>query len=208
MNIHAIRTQSNRVGSMVLVTPSLLGVGIAAFGWGLAHTWPATRVATLVYGLAQIYVLCASLCATVALTGDRLVELQESTPMGFRSVQTIRFGLVLLSTFVGCFLMYAPLHVLHLWPGDDGWLSVLRPGGAALMVMMTAILVATFTGLAPAVTVATVAAWVFLTMLWDPYVVPLYLQRGIPFVISMMFFLTAWRRLADSERNITRNEVS
>jgi len=159
---------------------------------------------TLVNWLAQVFVICVGVCAAVALTGDPLVELHESTQTGFRSVQFIRFGIVTASAVVGAAVMFTPIHLLGTWPRDEGWITLVSPAGAAIFVTMVALAAATFTGTVSATTIAVVAGWVFLALLWDPYVVPLPAQRGLPLIAALVLVAVAWRRLGDSESNITK----
>jgi hypothetical protein len=198
------RVQSRRIGLVVLAGPILAGGAVALAGWFAADIWPPLQAMTLVNWLAQVCVIAAGVCAAVALTGDPLIELHESTPTGFRRVQLTRATLVTASGLAGAALMFFPLHALRAWPRDDGWISVVSPAGAVVSVIVVALLTAAFARTAAATTIAVVAAWMFLSMLWDPYVLPLLHQRGIPLVASAGLLLAAWHRLGDAERNIAK----
>ncbi|MCV7636737.1 hypothetical protein M3B10_011090 [Micrococcus luteus] len=200
----AIHAQGRRVGLMVLVGPVLAGAVVALAGWFVADAWPLSQAMTLVNWLAQVFVIATGVCAAVALTGDPLIELHESTPTGFRRVQFLRAGLVALSGLAGAVLMFFPLHALRVWPRDEGWTSVASPAGAVVIMIVVAMVAAAFAGTASTTTIAVVAAWMFLAMLWDPYVLPLHLQRGVPLIISAGLLVAVWHRLAKAERNIAK----
>ncbi|MFD1718547.1 hypothetical protein [Georgenia deserti] len=200
----AIHAQGRRVGLMVLCGPILAGAVVALAGWFAAESWPPSQAMTLVNWLAQVFVIATGICAAVALTGDPLIELHESTPTGFRQVQLLRAGLVALSGLVGAVLMFFPLHALPVWPRDEGWASVASPAGAVVIMIVVALVAAAFAGTAATTTIAVVAAWTFLAMLWDPYVLPLPQQRGIPLIISAGLLVAVWHRLANAERNIAK----
>lgn len=189
---------------MVLTGPILAGGAIALVGWFAVDAWSPSQAMTLVNWAAQLFVIATGVCAAVALTGDPLIELHESTTVGFRRVQLLRAGLVALSGLAGAALMFFPLHLLRVWPGDDGWVSVVSPAGAVVIVIVVALLVAAFAGTASATTIAVVAAWMFLAMLWDPYVLPLPQQRGIPLLVAAGLLVAVWYRLGDAERNIAK----
>jgi hypothetical protein len=199
-----IRVQGRRIGPMVLAGPTLAGGTVALIGWFVAESWPPSQAMTLVNWAAQLFVIATGVCAAVALTGDPLIEVHESTPTGFRQVQLLRAGLVTLSGLAGAALMFFPLHALRVWPRDEGWISVASPAGAVVIVTVVALVAAAFAGTASTTTIAVVAAWMFLAMLWDPYVLPLPQQRGIPLIISAGLLVAVWHRLANTERNITK----
>lgn len=199
-----LRAQFRRTGGALVAAPVIAGVIVAVVSWGAATVWPATLAMTLVMWLSQIFVVCAGVCVAVAVTGDRLVELHESTPTSFRIVQTMRAGIVTVSGMVGAVLMFAPLHLLGIWPRDQGWISLVSPAGAVVLVAVVALAAAAFAGTVSSTTIAVVAAWMFLAMLWDPYVLPLLVQRGLPLLGAAMLALIAWRRLGDSEHNIAK----
>ena len=199
-----IRAQARRIGPVVLAVPILAGVAVAAVGWYAAGAWPVSQAMTLVNWLAQVFVIAAGVCVAVALTGDPLIELHESTPTGFRAVQLTRAALVTLTGIVGAVLMFVPLHVLRVWPRDEGPVSVFSPAGAVVIVAVVALVAAVFAGTASATTIAVVAAWMFLAMLWDPYVLPLHLQRGLPLIAAAVLVVAVWFRLGIAERNIAK----
>ena len=200
----AIRSQGRRAGLMVLAGPILAGAVVVLAGWFAADAWPPSQAITLVNWLAQVFVIATGVCAAVALTGDPLIELHESTPTGFRRVQFLRAALVALSGLGGAALMFFPLHALRVWPRDEGWTSVASPAGAVVIVIVVALVAAAFAGTVSTTTIAVVAAWMFLAMLWDPYVLPLPQQRGIPPILSAGLLVVVWHRLANAERNIAK----
>ena len=200
----AIHAQGRRAGLMVLCGPILAGAVVGLAGWFAADAWPPSQAMTLVNWLAQVFVIAVGVCAAVALTGDPLIELHESTPTGFRQVQLLRAGLVALSGLVGAVLMFFPVRALRVWPRDEGWTSVASPAGAVVIVIVVALVAAAFAGTVSTTTIAVVAAWMFLAMLWDPYGLPLPPQRGIPLIFSAGLLVVVWHRLANAERNIAK----
>lgn len=166
--------------------------------------WPASLAIVLVISLSQVFVICAGVCVAVAVTGDPLVELHESTPTPFRTVQAVRAGIVTLSGIAGAALMFTPLHLLGIWPRDEGWISLASPAGAVTLVAVAALATAAFSGTVSATTIAVIATWIFLALLWDPYVHPLWAQRGLPLLGAAALALIAWKRLEDSEHNIAK----
>lgn len=200
----AIRVQARRIGLIVLAGPVVAGGFVALTGWLAAETWPLSQAMTLVNWTAQMFVIAAGICVAVAVTGDPLIELHESTPMGFRTVQLLRGGLVTLSGLVGAAILFFPLHTLRVWPRDEGWISAATPAGAVIIVAVVALATAAFTGTASATTIAVVAAWMFLAMLWDPYVLPLLAQRGLPLAVAAAVFVAVWHRFGNTELNIAK----
>ena len=143
------------------------------------------------------------MCVAVALTGDPLVEASESTPGGWRRVQATRFALAAVSGLAGAVLMFAPLHVLGLWPQDTGWISLIAPTGAVLVVGAAGFAAAAWSASTRATVMAVVAVWMFLALLWDPYVLDPVAQRGIPLTVAVIAVGIAWHLLGDEERNVT-----
>ncbi|AOS62209.1 hypothetical protein [Actinoalloteichus hymeniacidonis] len=199
-----LRTQWRRVGLSVAVGPLIAGALVAVVGWMASSAWPPSQAMSLVSWLAQAFVLCAGVCVAVALTGDPLIELHESTTTSFRTVQLLRAMLCTVSGLVGAVIMVAPLHLLGVWPRDTGWASVLSPAGAVVFVAVIALFTAAFAGTPSSTTIAVVMAWMCLAMLWDPYVLPLHRQRGLPLLAAAGLFGLAWSRLGDGERNIAK----
>ncbi|MDO4255342.1 MAG: hypothetical protein Q4C81_09430 [Kocuria sp.] len=200
----AIHSQSQRVGLMVLAGQPFAGSAVALIGWFAADAWPPSQAAVLVNWLAQLFVITTGVCAAVTFTSDPLIELHESTLIGFRKVQFLRASLVALSGTVGVVLMFYPLHALRIWPRDEGWTSVASPVGAVVIIVVVALMTAAFAGTASTTTIAVVAAWMFLALLWDPYVLSLPQQRGLPLIISVGLLVATWQRLGDAERNIAK----
>lgn len=204
MTSGVIRAQWRRVGPAVVMGPLLAGGLIALAGWAAGSAWPLVQAMTMVSWAAQIFVICVGVCVAVAVTGDPLIELHEATPVGFRVVQIVRACIIAVSGVVGAVVMFAPLHAVRVWPRDEGWISVIVPVGAVLIVAVVAVAASAFAGTVSATTIAVVAAWMFLAMIWDPYVLPLFAQRGLPLIAAAGMLLVAWRRLGDTEANIAK----
>lgn len=198
-----VRAQLRRAGA-VAVIPIVVGAVVAGAGWAAATAWPMVVTMTLVTWLEQVFVICVGVSAASALTGDPLVELHESTSTSFRSVQVLRAAILAVSGVIGAIVMFVPLHLAGVWPRDDGWATVLVPAGAVLFVIAVAWGVAAFAGTVSATTIAVIAAWMFLAMLWDPYVLMLAIQRGVPLLAAGVLVILGLRRLGDSEQNISR----
>lgn len=199
-----IRAQGGHIGLIVLAGPLLAGGAVAAVGWFSLTVWPPSMILVLMNWLAQVFVIVAGVCVAVALTGDPLIELHESTPTGFRSVQLIRAVLVAISGIAGAALMFFPLRAAGVWPHGEWWVSVLSPAGAVVIVAAVALFGAAFAGTASATTIAVVAAWMFLALLWDPHVLSLPQQRALPLTVAALLFVAAWIRFGDAERNISK----
>ncbi len=194
-----IRAQARRIGMGLLTMPVACGIAVAAAGIMVSGVWSRTQTLTVVNWLAQLMVIGAGVCVAVALTGDPLVEASESTPVGWRRVQATRFALAAVSGLAGAVLMFAPLHVLGLWPQDTGWISLIAPTGAVLVVGAAA----AWSASTRATVMAVVAVWMFLALLWDPYVLDPVAQRGIPLTVAVIAVGIAWHLLGDEERNVT-----
>lgn len=204
MLMQLIHSQIRRIGIMVLFTPILVAIAVAIAGWFASQAWPATQATVLINWLVQIFVISAGVCTVGALTGDQLIELHESTPIGFHKIQLLRACLITLAGAVGAAIMFFPLYVLRIWPGQESWVLVFSPLGAVIIVLATALVTAAFGGSAATTTIAVVMAWMFLSLLWDPYVLPLLPQRGIPLLFSGVLIIAAWYRLKNAELNIAK----
>lgn len=87
----------------------------------------------------------------------------------------------------------------RIWDG----ISLIAPAGAILVVGLAGFAAAAWSASAQATVMAVVAVWMFLALLWDPYVLDPVTQRGIPIAVSMIAVVFAWRLLGDEERNVT-----
>jgi cytochrome bd-type quinol oxidase subunit 2 len=199
-----VRAQVRRTGIAVVAGPVLAGAAVAAAGLGASLVLPAEHTMLLVSWLVQAFVLCAGVCVAASVTGDTLVELHESTPTPFRAVQVLRSGIVNVAAVIGAVVMYVPLRRTGVWPRDEGWSSLFSPVGAVVVITVVALTAAAFSGTPVTATIAVVVAWMFLVTVWDPHVLPLHLQRGLPLIAALVPAVSAWRRLADTERNVLR----
>lgn len=129
--------QARRVRVVGIAVPLATAalVAIAGSCWALAAGPASAALAML--GIMPLYAAAAGMCAAAVFTGDALVELHASTPMEFRTVQTMRAAVLLVAAAVGGFALFAPLHLAGAIYGDAGWVGALSPaGGAALMVLV------------------------------------------------------------------------
>lgn len=171
-----------------LVVGLLVGVG-GVFLAQLAGEQMAAVVMTLV---VQLYPVSVGACAVVALCDDPLVELQESTPVGFRTVQLMRLAAVLAGGIVGACILFAPLHIAGVFPNDAGALSLLNPAGGAVVVALAAYAAASFTGSARTATMAVIAVLLFLTLFWDLQIPDPVAQRQMPLIVACAAAAIAW----------------
>jgi hypothetical protein len=199
MSVPLIMAESRRVGLVAATMPILVGIVIAGIGWSLVGVWQPARIAVAMNWLSQLFVITVGICAATALTGDRLVEVHESTPTPFRSTQFRRVGVVTVSAVLGAVAAFAASHSLGIWPNDEGWVSVVSPVGAAVFIIAIALLFAAYSGNAATTSIGVVVGWMFLSLLWDPYVLVLAAQRGLLLLASVAMVATAWQRLGDSE---------
>lgn len=203
-----VRAQLRRVGAGVALAPIIVSAVLSAAGWVMATNWPLPQAMTLTTWLVQIYVICAGVCVAVAVTGDPLIELHESTVAGFRTAQLVRAGAMTVAGTSGAILLFEVLHGFDVWPRDIGWSGVLFPVGAVIFLAVISLATAAFSGASSATTIAVVAAWMFLAMLWDPYVLPLLPGRGIPLFFALVLAVVAWWRLGDAEQNLRKVDAA
>lgn len=208
MIVTLLLAQVRRVGAPLLLTPIFVACLVAGVGLLAAAFWSPVYTATLLTWLTAIFPLSVGIAAAVSLTGDPLVELHEASPASFRVTQVMRAAVVALGSSVGAVLMFVPLHQLSVWPRDLGWRSIANPLGAVVFLTAVGLLSAALSGSTSSATMSVIAAWIFLTMLWDPYVVPLGAQRGLPLAAAAGMSWVAWRRLGDAEKNIAQKASS
>ena len=194
MTLPLIMAQLRQTG-VALVVPLTAGAVGAASGRWAAAAWSPSQAVLLVMGLEQVLVLCSGAALAAALTGDPLVELHESTPTTFRLVQVVRAALV----------MFAPLHLAGIWPHDEGWVTLVVPVGAVLVLASVA-LAAAAGGTASSTVITVISAWL-LVLVWDSYVQPLPMRRGLPLVGAVALAVVAWRRLGDAGHSIGAAEA-
>ena len=203
MPVSVLAAQLRRMG-VTSAIPLMAGAAVALVGKAAAAAWSPVQAMALSFGLQQVFIICAGVSAAVAVTGDPLVELHEATPATFRRVQLVRAAIATASGVVGAVLMFAPLHLAGVWMHDKGWITLLSPAGAVIVMAAAAFVATAFTGAVSTTAIAVVTTWMFLAMLWDPYVEPLLFQRGVPVLAAGALAAFAWRRLGDAERNVSR----
>ncbi|MEU3020872.1 MULTISPECIES: hypothetical protein [unclassified Nocardiopsis] len=195
-----IRAQVRATGAATTAPPLLAGIVVAGTLRGAELVLPAGSAALLAPWLVSVLVLCAGLCVAVAMTDDGLVELHESTLVPFRAVRLLRAGLVNAAAAVGAVLA---VHGSGPWPREEGWTALLSTVGAVAVLTAVAFCVCGWSGTPAATALAVVAAWLLLTVAWDPHVPSLHLQRGLPLAVALVPAVVTWRRLRDSERLMT-----
>ena len=182
--------QARRVRVVGIAVPLATAalVAIAGSCWALAAGPASAALAML--GIMPLYAAAAGMCAAAVFTGDALVELHASTPMEFRTVQTMRAAVLLVAAAVGGFALFASLHLAGAIYGDAGWVGALSPaGGAALM------------GSTRATTLVVMLVWLFFALIWDPNTASMpALQRGLPLLVLLAVGACAWHALGSPER--------
>lgn len=204
MSVPLWAAESRRVGLVAGLMPLLSGIVIAVIGWLVSGAWPTTQVAVAMNWLSQLFVLTVGVSAATALAGDRLIEIHESTPTPFRITLTRRALIVTVSAVLGAVIAFTTLHTLGIWPHDEGWVSIISPVGAAIFIVAIAMLAAAYSGSPATTSIAVVVGWMFLALIWDPYVLVLAVQRGVLLLVAAVMVAIAWRRLRNSEALISK----
>jgi hypothetical protein len=193
--------QARQVGRGMLAPPL---TALAAWAGGVVASGALSTASAfaVVTWAVQIYVIVTGVCMAAALTGDPLIELSESLPTPFRTVQSLRAGLVGGASLLSTAGMFLALRTFDLWPRPQGWAGLLDVTGAVALVSEAVCVVAAFSGNASSSVIAAVTAWMALTLLWDPYVTSLLAQRGLPLAAGALLLPLLWRRWGDAERNL------
>lgn len=202
--VRLLVAQVRRIETRVVVAPVAAGMLLALAGWGATWVWPSWQAMTLMAWLVQVQVICSGVSVAIVVAGDPMIELHESTPIGYRASLFVRAGIVTVSGLTGAVVFYAALLGASLWPTNSGWGTMFSQVSAVIVLAVVAVTVAAFTGTVSSTTVAVITAWMFLSMLWDPYVPSLLPGRGIPLLIVAFLLVAGWRRLGNTEHNIRK----
>lgn len=193
--------QLMRVRSAGVAFPVALGALIALAGAAASAVAgvPWTRVASVAF--MPLYSLAVGMGAVALLSGDALVELHGSTPVGVRAAWTMRLVLLALAAAVGALVMFAPLHALGVVYGDIGWASALSPVGGVVTLALAAYAAVAVLESPRAAAFFVVFAWVALSFFWDPNLAgdPV-LQRAVPMAVALAVAAGAWLLLGNPER--------
>lgn len=154
--------------------------------------------------LTQVPVIAAGLCAAFVLNGDPIIELAESTPTGWRKVQVTRLLIITGANLTAAGLLFIGLHMMRLWPRDQGWVSIITPVGSIFMVNCLVFLIAVLTMSMPTSSLASMAIWLFLCFIWDPYITDPVRQRLVPMIIAAAGAIFGWKICNDAERNVIK----
>ena len=193
--------QLMRVRSAGVAFPVALGALIALAGAAASAVAgvPWTRVASVAF--MPLYSLAVGMGAVALLSGDALVELHGSTPIGVRVVWTTRLALLALAAAAGALVMFAPLHALGVVYGDIGWASALSPVGGAVALALAAYAAVAVLESPRAAAFCVVFAWMALSFFWDPNLAgDLVLQRAVPLALALAAAGGAWLLLGSPER--------
>ena len=195
--------QLKRLYRLVLL-PFLLTAGVLLAGFLLEGIWSLSRIRPVMMVLTQVPVIAAGLSTAFVLNGDPIVELAESTPTGWRKVQVTRLLIITGAFLAAAGLLFIGLHVMRLWPRDMGWVSIITPVGSIFMVNCLVFLIAVLTMSMPASSLASMAIWLFLCFIWDPYVTDPLRQRLLPMFIATAGAIFGWKICNDAERNVIK----
>lgn len=203
MRLAFVGIQLKRLYILVLL-PFILTTGILLVGTVLEGTWSSSRIRVVMMILTQLPIIASGICAAYVLNGDPLVELSESTPTGWRKVQVTRLLIVTGAFLVAAGLLFIGLHVLRLWPRDLGWVSMITPVGGIFIVNCLVFLVAVLTMSMPTSSLASIAIWLFLCFIWDPYITDPVRQRLVPMITAAACAIFGWKMCSDKERNVVK----
>ena len=154
--------------------------------------------------LTQVPVIAAGLSTAFVLNGDPIVELTESTPTGWRKVQVTRLLIITGAFLTAVGLLFTGLHMMRLWPRDLGWVSIITPVGSIFIVNCLVFLIAVLTTSMPTSSLASIAIWLFLCFIWDPYITDPVRQRLLPMFIAAAGAIFGWDMCNDTERNVVK----
>lgn len=195
--------QLKRLYRLVLL-PFLLTAGILLAGFVLEGIWSPGRIRPVMMALTQVPVIAAGLSTAFVLNGDPIVELAESTPTGWRKVQVTRLLIITGAFLAAAALLFIGLHLMRLWPRDLGWVSIITPLGSTFIVNCLVFLIAVLTTSMPTSSLASIAIWLFLCFIWDPYITDPVRQRLVPMIIAAAGAIFGWNMCSDAERNVVK----
>ena len=195
--------QLKRLYRLVLL-PFILTAGILLAGFVLEGIWSLSRIRPVMMVLTQVPVIAAGLSTAFVLNGDPIVELTESTPTGWRKVQVTRLLIITGAFLAAAGLLFIGLHMMRLWPRDMGWVSIITPVGSIFIVNCLVFLIAVLTTSMPTSSLASIAIWLFLCFIWDPYITDPVRQRLIPLFIAAAGAIFGWNMCGDAERNVIK----
>ncbi|MBH9971957.1 hypothetical protein H3S93_06510 [Bifidobacterium sp. W8109] len=184
--------------------PFILTAGILLAGFVLEGIWSLSRIRLVMMVLTQVPVFAAGLSTAFVLNGDPIVELAESTPTGWRKVQVTRLLIITGAFLAAEGLLFIGLHVMRLWPRDMGWVSIITPVGSIFIVNCLVFLIAVLTTSMPTSSLASIAIWLFLCFIWDPYITDPVRQRLIPLFIAAAGAIFGWKICNYAERNVIK----
>ena len=203
MRLAFVGIQLKRLYRLVLL-PFLLTTGILLAGFLLERIWSPGRIRLVMMALTQVQVIAAGLSTAFVLNGDPIVELAESTPTGWRKVQVTRLLIITGAFLAAAGLLFIGLHMMRLWPRDMGWVSIITPVGSIFIVNCLVFLIAVLTTSMPTSSLASIAIWLFLCFIWDPYITDPVRQRLLPMFIATAGAIFGWKICNDAERNVIK----
>lgn len=195
--------QLKRLYRLVLL-PFILTADILLAGFVLEGIWSLSRIRPVMMVLTQVPVIAAGLSTAFVLNGDPIVELTESTPTGWRKVQVTKLLIITGAFLAAAALLFISLHLMGLWPRDLGWVSIITPVGSIFMVNCLVFLIAVLTTSMSTSSLASIAIWLFLCFIWDPYITDPVRQRLVPMIIAAAGAIFGWNMCSDAERNVVK----
>ncbi|PXY83382.1 hypothetical protein DKK73_03945 [Bifidobacterium asteroides] len=195
--------QLKRLYRLILL-PFILTACILLVGFLLEGIWSPGRIRPVMMALTQVPVIAAGLSTAFVLNGDPIVELAESTPTGWRKVQVTRLLIITGANLTAAGLLFIGLHMMRLWPRDMGWVSIITPVGSIFIVNCLVFLIAVLTTSMPTSSLASIAIWLFLCFIWDPYITDPVRQRLILMIIAAAGAMFGWKICGDTERNVVK----
>ena len=187
-----------------VLLPFILTACILLAGFVLEGIWSPGRIRPVMMVLTQVPVIAAGLSTAFVLNGDPTVELAESTPTGWRKVQVTRLLIITGAFLAAAALLFIGLHVMRLWPRDLGWVSIITPVGSIFIVNSLIFLIAVLTTSMPTSSLASIAIWLFLCFIWDPYITDPVWQRLLPMFFAAAGAIFGWNMCNDAERNVVK----
>lgn len=189
---------------ILVLLPFILTVSILLMGVLLEEAWSLSRIRVVMMVLIQVPIITSGICSAFVLNGDPLVELSESTPTGWQKIQVTRLLIITGAFLTATGLLFIGLHMMQLWPRDLGWVSIITPVGSIFIVNCLVFLIAVLTMSMPTSSLASIAIWLFLCFIWDPYVTDPVRQRLVPLIIAAACSIFGWKMCSDTERNVLK----
>lgn len=203
MTTQLLLKEARQCSAVSLALPVVAAVALLALSLA-AHQMAPSRESALV-GLSKfvwLLPLAQGLAAVGPLTGDRLVELHESTPVPFRRTQAHRAVIVATVSLLCSIGLYAGMQALGLWGGPGGILAILNTFGQGVFLIACAFAGAAVTHTASPVSLLVITAWIFVLFGVNAILGDVLMNRSLLMILAVALFVYGYRHLRDSERLI------